>query len=340
MQLKDPLVIDDQSALLAEACRPVANDISSLGTFLVQHLLDQTQSRTAHGVIQHVFGAKGKRVRPILFFMACDMVGYAGQHRLPIGAVSEYVHTASLLHDDVVDSSTMRRNKPTSNSIWGDEAAVLVGDLIYSTASRLMAQSNKLEIVDGFADAITRMSEGELLQLEAIGNLDLAEAGYLKILGGKTGALIGTACRSAGILAGISADKQQALYDFGFYTGMAFQIVDDVLDYTSDISVAGKAPMSDLVEGKITLPLIAVRPSLTPDERSSFEQALKGGLVDSQIAVRLAQVVRERQGTVVSLDLARSYTRRAMDALTLHFPRSDARSRLENVVGALLHRVS
>lgn len=338
--VKDPFIIKDESSLLALACQPVASDLRDLEPFLLTYLHNESHSQVAHDIIKYVFVAGGKRIRPALFFLACNMVGYKGAYRQSIGAVSEYVHTASLLHDDVVDSSTLRRNKPTTNSIWGDQSAVLVGDLIYSTASRMMAQTGKLEIVESFARAISQMSEGELLQLESIFDFELSEDKYFQILKGKTGILIGTACRAAGILAEVSQKKRQALEDFGFYIGIAFQIIDDALDYASEEQTFGKKIFSDLLEGKVTLPLIAARGLASSDQINWMRKVFAKPVIDMESASRIAKIVRETGGIELALKKAREYTHIALSALTTNFSPSVERDQLETLAKMLLHRVS
>lgn len=323
--------------LLAQALEPVAEDLAALKKLLPQYIPAQTQS--AQEIIAHVFSAGGKHIRPALYLMACQLMAYRGPHLLPIAAVCEYVHTASLLHDDVVDNSSQRRNKPTANKLWGDASAVLVGDLIYATASELMAQTGKLEIVTSFAAAIRQMSEGELLQLENILHLDLSEEVYFRILSGKTATLMGACCRAAAILSEASLAQRQALEDFGHYLGLAFQLIDDALDYTGMEQIFGKRPFADLHEGKITLPVILLKKCANDEEKTYLSQAFhKQGLHDEDIGL-ISGLVQKYKTAHQTMARANEFTRRALQALTLHFEPSCHRLHLESLAQSLLYRM-
>ena len=301
-----------------------------------------TQAASARAVIDHVFGAGGKRIRPALYFMCCQLLGYRGQHYYPIAAVAEFVHTASLLHDDVVDNSTVRRNKPTANSIYGDVTSVLVGDLIYSTASEIMASTGDMEIVRTFARAIRLMSDGELLQLENLFNGSVTETTYLRILECKTAILIEAACKSAGLLARASAAETAALARFGHAVGIAFQLIDDALDYTGSIQLVGKDTLSDLADGKVTIPVIKLVSIAAPAEvehisRLLSPQSFSSGRVSKETISEIARLVAKYDTASLTVDHAQRYTQIAMDALET-FPASAERDVLENLAKTLLYR--
>jgi octaprenyl-diphosphate synthase len=321
-------------ALLDDALAPVAADLLELNAKLSGYL--PSESKSARAVIDHVFGSGGKRIRPALYFMCCRLFDYRGPHRLPIAAVAEFVHTASLLHDDVVDNSTLRRNKPTANTIWGDETSVLVGDLIYSTASELMAATGVMEIVRTFARAIRMMSDGELLQLENLYNPRMPVEAYLRILECKTAALIEAACKSAGLLAGASETHIEALARFGGCVGLAFQLIDDALDYTGSAEIVGKSTLSDLVEGKVTMPVILLRGKVTDAEDALLRRiiAVDGGAEGVGIDRAGVQVVAElvdRYDTVMAtIETAHGYTHQAMQCLA-RLPASPQRDDLETL---------
>ena len=321
--------------LLSQALLPVYEDLQQLKPLLQKYLAVKTESGRA--ILQHVFASEGKLVRPAMFFLVSRMLSYRGKHLMPIAAVCEYVHTASLLHDDVVDSSQLRRNKPTSNSIWGDEAAVLVGDLIYSTASEMMANTGYLEIVKVFASSIKKMSEGELLQLEHLFSLDISQETYFAILGGKTAVLMGAACRAAGILAEATQDQKDALEGFGYSLGIAFQLIDDALDYRSSQTIFGKEIHADLYEGKVTLPLILLREHAGPTELECLKQIFAKERMSHTDVQYVSGLVEKYETAEKVLKTARNYTQRALGLLT-NFPPNEERSHLENLANSLVFR--
>ncbi len=324
--------------MLAQALAPVRNDLDELRPKLCDYLFSETAS--SRQVIDHVFGAQGKLIRPAIFFLMCRILKYRGDHLFPIAAVCEYVHTASLLHDDVIDNSTMRRNKPTSNHIWGDEAAVLVGDLIYSTASEMMAATGSIEIVKTFASSIRKMSEGELLQLENLFNSDISEETYLRILKAKTGILIGACCKAAGILANASDSLWSRLEQFGQNLGMAFQLVDDALDYLSDLKTVGKDTLSDLKEGKVTMPILLLRNELTNEDKNRFVNLVNADQIDEKDINWISSLIKTHKTAEKTLEVAGKYTDTALGILRDEFPESEERNHLENVSRALLMRLN
>jgi octaprenyl-diphosphate synthase len=263
-------------------------------------------------------------------------MGYSGKHLIPIAAVCEYVHSASLLHDDVIDNSSLRRNKPTANRIWGDEASVLVGDLVYSRASEMMAESGSLELVKTFAKAIRLMSEGELLQLENVFNMDIAEETYLRIVENKTAVLISACCRAAGLLAEAEDKTVDLLATYGRSVGMAFQLVDDALDYTVSEERMGKPTGHDLIEGKITMPVIKLREKASTDEWQQVMQFSKSEF--SQQGIDYVRSLVDKYQTVSqTLDRARELSDTAIAALD-GLPESDLKESLKSLTSYLLWR--
>jgi octaprenyl-diphosphate synthase len=325
---------DLAKALIEEALLPVADDLRELNERILSYV--PTETASARAVLTHVLGGGGKRIRPALFFMCSRVLGYRGDHYYSIAAVTELVHTASLLHDDVVDDSTLRRNKPTSNSIYGDETSVLVGDLVYSTASEMMAATGDMEVVRTFARAIRLMSDGELLQLENVFNAAVTEATYLRILECKTAVLIEASCKSAGLLAGVTPAVLERLMRFGYGVGMAFQLIDDALDYTGAAAIVGKSTLSDLPEGKVTLPVILLKTLATEAEKASIARIL-GGQVDEGGAREIARLVDKYDTASLTVDRAHAFTLSAMDALKA-LPAGADRNVLENLANKLLFR--
>lgn len=322
---------------LADSLLPVTGDLTQLESQILD--LIPTETEQARTILKHLFSAGGKRIRPALYFFCCRLFGYKGESLIPIAAVCEYVHTASLLHDDVLDNSSLRRNKPTANSIWGDQASILVGDLIYSRASELMAATGSLEIVSTFARAIRLMSEGELLQLECAFKSAITEDEYFKILDCKTGVLVAACCRAAGILSDADTATKEALTQFGSAVGKAFQLIDDALDYVSVTDLFGKATRADLKEGKVTLPIILLRSQATADEwRRVSDIISQPGIAEVDLDFVCA-LVEKYETAAATLVRASEYTSIALSQLAT-FPPSPARDDLENLASKLLWRVN
>ncbi len=217
---------------------------------------------------RHLVGGGGKRIRPLLVVLSARAHGYRGADDATLGAVIEAIHTASLLHDDVVDGATVRRGRPTAHSLWGSQVTVLVGDFLYSNALKESVLLGNQRVMEILSDATTRMTEGELFQLGKIGDTDITVEDYVKIVQAKTAALISAACRLGPVLAGRDGAAEDSMAAFGLALGTAFQIVDDVLDYRAEAGALGKALGKDLSEGKITLPLILLLQRADPDERN------------------------------------------------------------------------
>ena len=241
-------------ARTSSGLRAIETDLEKLNHYLFTNRLSVTS--IPDSIINYVFDNQAKRLRPCVFFLVCRLLNYRGKHLVPIAAVSEYVHTASILHDDVVDNTTIRRGRPTVHSRWGDETSILVGDLIYAQASQLMVATAKLEIVATFAKAIQLMSEGELLQLDNLYHIEMTEQVWLQIIRYKTAELLGATCKAAALLADSDTTTCQALYEFGCHIGTAFQMIDDALDFCGQEQDLGKQTLIDVANGKITLPII------------------------------------------------------------------------------------
>jgi len=205
---------------------------------------------------RHVVGSGGKKMRPLFLLMSADLCGYQGKERALLGAIIEAIHTASLLHDDVIDGADIRRGKAAAHTVWGNQIVVLVGDYLYSNALRLAVAQKKQGVMEALSEATTRMTEGELLQLHKTGDPEISMEEYFRIISAKTGILISAACKIGAIIAGRSAEKEEALAEFGLKTGIAFQLADDILDYVARQKDLGKKLGKDLEEGKITMPLI------------------------------------------------------------------------------------
>jgi octaprenyl-diphosphate synthase len=225
-------------------------------------------------IVNHLLGSGGKRFRPLLVLATADLFGYRGTRCYTLSAVIEFIHTASLFHDDVIDKAETRRGKVSANNIWGNAATVLVGDYLYSKAYQLMAKDGTMEIIQLISNTSNVMSEGEVFQLIKCGEANLSEEEYRKIIEKKTSILISAACALGGHLGGAGTERIEALKQFGLRLGSAFQITDDTLDYVASQDEFGKEIGKDLGEGKMTLPLIYTLKRCTPEERKFIEEAL------------------------------------------------------------------
>jgi octaprenyl-diphosphate synthase len=225
---------------------------------------------------KHLLMSGGKRIRPFLAILCSKMFGYNGEKAGILACSVESIHTASLLHDDVVDGASIRRGLPSAHSLWGNQVVILVGDFLYSNALRLANSLKSQKIMDALSNATTRMSEGELIQLSKKGNPDISENDYMKIIKGKTAILISAACSGGAVIGNASHEQEDALSVFGLKFGLAFQIADDILDYMADEKMLGKSLGKDLEEGKITLPLIYLLREASHDEREKVKLIIRG----------------------------------------------------------------
>ncbi|MEO8012121.1 MAG: polyprenyl synthetase family protein, partial [Dokdonella sp.] len=229
----------------------------------------------------HIISGGGKRLRPMLHLLAAQACGYAGRDHIALAALIEFIHTSTLLHDDVVDESDLRRGRETANALWGNAASVLVGDFLYSRSFQMMVELDSMRIMRILADTTNRIAEGEVLQLLNIGNADTDESAYMDVIGRKTAVLFSAATRLGAVLAGLPAEQEDALARYGLDLGFAFQIADDVLDYVSDANTLGKNIGDDLAEGKPTLPVIHAIANSPPEQAASLRRAIMSGGLDS-----------------------------------------------------------
>ncbi len=241
-------------------------------------------------VAEYIIGGGGKRLRPALVLLSAGALGYRGTAHHALAAVVEFIHTATLLHDDVVDESALRRGQPTANSLFGNAASVLVGDFVYSRAFQMMVNVGDMRVLQVLADATNIIAEGEVLQLMNCRNADIEEEGYLQVIRYKTAKLFEAAGRLGAILAGAAPEVEQAMAAYGSHLGTAFQLIDDALDYSGEVGVIGKNIGDDLAEGKSTLPLIYVMRNGTAEEAALVRRAVSsGGLAELEgvlVAIR------------------------------------------------------
>lgn len=291
----------------------IRDELSELEPKLVEYLL--TPNKPTNQILEHIFSSGGKRIRPSLFLLCSQLINYNGEHKFPIAAVCEYIHTASLLHDDVIDNSTLRRNKPTVNSVWGDETAVLAGDLIYSAACRLMVKTRNLELIDCFAECIRFMSESELFQLELLWKTNITIERYERVVHGKTANLFEASCKTPALLNNNDEKIVNALANYGKYLGFAFQIADDCLDYQGSQNTVGKPVANDLLEGKITLPLIYALQKNDEKLHLLVNKIIESGSITHDEKEKLIFYVRESGGLELAQNKAKEYSTLAIKSL-------------------------
>lgn len=264
-------------------------------------------------VAEHIIAAGGKRLRPMLLLLAARALGHSGADAHQLAAVVEFIHTATLLHDDVVDESDLRRGRKTANALFGNAASVLVGDFLYSRSFQLMVELERLPVMKVLADTTNAIAEGEVLQLLHIRNPDTDEPAYLKVIERKTAVLFAAATRLGAFLAGADDLVQQRLHDYGMALGYAFQIADDVLDYSADEATLGKHLGDDLAEGKATLPLIHAIQHSGPGVRDRLRAIVENGDVDAMPEVLAA--INATGGLEYSRRRAETYAAAAEAAL-------------------------
>lgn len=266
---------------------------------------------------EYVLASGGKRVRPALLLLSARLCGSTDGQAVPLASVIEFIHTATLLHDDVVDSATLRRGIASANTLWGNEASVLVGDFLFSKSFSLMVGVGSLDILRVLSDATTIIAEGEVMQLLCTGEIDLTEERYIGVVRSKTAILMSAACEAGAILGAVSADKQQALADFGMDLGVAFQLMDDTLDYVATEEEFGKSIGHDLEEGKITLPLIHTLRQCSAVERNSIAAVIEKDEMTLDDFRHVSGLVNGYGGIDYAIDAARRSIAACRDRLAV-----------------------
>lgn len=267
----------------------------------------------------------GKRLRPMLLLLAAKALGEVSQNHLILAAVIEFIHTATLLHDDVVDESDLRRGEASANAVWGNAASVLVGDYLYSSAFEMMVRTNNMRVMELLSKTTTAIAEGEVLQLLNCNNPETTEAKYLEVISRKTAILFSAATQLAGILSNTGAEIETALAQYGQHLGIAFQLIDDALDYTSSSEELGKNLGDDLAEGKPTLPLIYAIQNGTPDEANVIIAAIKNG--NREVFNDVYQIVKRTKAIDYTEKRADEEAQKAIDSLAV-LPESEYKNAL------------
>ncbi|HZG27234.1 MAG TPA: polyprenyl synthetase family protein [Ensifer sp.] len=290
-------------------------------------------------VANHLISSGGKRLRPMLTLAAAELCGYFGENHIRLAASVEFMHTATLLHDDVVDESALRRGKSTARMIWGNQASVLVGDFLLGQAFKMMVDAGSMEALDVLATAATVIAEGEVMQLSAAKNMETTEDDYLAVIRAKTAALFAAAAEVGPIVAGESKAMRNALKSYGMNLGLAFQLVDDVLDYGGSSAELGKNTGDDFREGKITLPVILAYRRGSDEERSFWKRAIEQGQSsDENLAIAMG-LIKKYGSLADTITRARHYGTIARDALA-PLPDTPLKGALLEVIDFCIERVS
>lgn len=307
----------------------VAHDLNLVNAVILDRM--QSDIPLIPQLAGHLIAGGGKRMRPMLTLASAQLLGYPGSRHHALAAAVEFIHTATLLHDDVVDNSDLRRGKRTANIIWGNPASVLVGDFLFSRSFELMVESGSLKVLKILSNASAVIAEGEVNQLTAVRRIDLSEERYLDIIGAKTAALFAAACRIAAVVAERPEAEEAALDAYGRNLGIAFQLVDDAIDYISDAETMGKDAGDDFREGKMTLPVILAYARGGEADRAFWKDAIAGKRASDADLAHAVSLIRATRAVDDTLARARHYGQRAVDALGI-FPAGQMRDAMVEAV--------
>ncbi|MEN6621412.1 MAG: polyprenyl synthetase family protein [Smithella sp.] len=289
------------------------DDLEQVGKHLDRYITSEV--KLIPEISHHLIDSGGKRFRPLLLLISSRLNGYSGEHRFALAAVIEFIHTASLLHDDVIDQATIRRGKTSANNIWGNAASVLVGDFLYSKAFKLLSEISDLSLLKLMSGITNTMSEGEVFQLMKCGDVDISEEEYLAIIEKKTAVLLSAACAAGAILGSAPQNKVEAIGRFGYNIGMAFQITDDTLDYIAREREFGKSIGKDLEEGKMTLPLIVSLKNATQEEKNQAGNLIINKEGNEKAIPVILDLIHKYHGIDYSLQCAEKYIKDAQALL-------------------------
>jgi octaprenyl-diphosphate synthase len=305
--------LDNREPSLEPLLQLVAGDMNAVNTVILDRM--QSQIPLIPELAGHLIAGGGKRMRPMLTLSSARLISYTGTRHHRLAASVEFIHTATLLHDDVVDGSDLRRGKRTANIIWGNPASVLVGDFLFSRSFELMVEDGSLKVLKILSNASAVIAEGEVNQLTAARRIDLGEDRYLDIINAKTAALFAAACRIAAVVAERPEGEEAALDAYGRNLGIAFQLVDDAIDYVSDAGTMGKDAGDDFREGKMTLPVILAYARGDAEQRKFWKDAVEGRRASDEDFAHAIDLVRRTRAVDDTLARARHYGQRAIDAI-------------------------
>lgn len=315
----------------------LADEMAAVNEMIRTRMASENAPRIPE-VTAHLVEAGGKRVRPMMTLAAARMCGYDGPYHIHLAATVEFIHTATLLHDDVVDESYQRRGRPTANLLWDNQSSVLVGDYLFSRSFQLMVETGSLRVLDILANASATIAEGEVLQLTAAADLATTEEIYFKVVRGKTAALFSAAMEVGGVIAGADDVKVQALFDYGDALGIAFQIVDDLLDY-GGTDVIGKNTGDDFRERKLTLPVIRAIAAADADERAFWDRTIGRGRQNDGDFDRAMAILTKHDSLHATRDTALEWAARAKGALA-PLPDHDLKTMLSDLADYVVARIT
>ena len=301
----------DASALLQSAVQLVETELAGVDSLIRNELNSDIALINTLG--EYIVQAGGKRLRPLILLLSAKALGYQGNHHITLAAVIEFIHTATLLHDDVVDASTLLRGNPTANDVWGNEASVLVGDFLYSRSFEMMVRAGNMQVMDVMAETTNAIAEGEVMQLLNAHVAETTEAAYLDTIYRKTARLFEAAAQLGGILTSADSEAITALGNYGKHLGNAFQLVDDLLDYQASSEQMGKNTGDDLAEGKPTLPLIEAMRIGTSEQSQLIKAAIENGEIDKLDEV--LEIVEQTGALQYTQKAAQAQSQAAIDAL-------------------------
>src|SRR6185436_1753830 len=313
----------------------VASDMNGVNAVILERM--QSKVSLIPELAGHLIAGGGKRMRPMLTLASALLLDYSGTRHHRLAAAVEFIHTATLLHDDVVDGSGLRRGKRTANIIWGNPASVLVGDFLFSRAFELMVEDGSLKVLRILSHASAVIAEGEVEQLTAQRRIETGEEQYLTIISAKTAALFAAACRVAPVVAEASEEAELALECYGRNLGIAFQLTDDAIDYASDSATMGKGVGDDFRDGKMTLPIILAYARGSDSDRVFWRSAISGERVSDEDLAHAIGLLGSTEALTDTIERARQYGRRAIDALA-NFPASKAKAALTEAVEFAISR--
>jgi octaprenyl-diphosphate synthase len=331
-----------ETATLPRSVNPVERLASLMGADLagvdaVIHSRMTSEAALIPQVGQHLVDSGGKRLRPLITLAAAQQFGYAGDAHVRLAAAVEFIHTATLLHDDVVDESVLRRGRPAANMLWGNKPSILVGDFLFSRSFQLMVETGSPAVLDVLANASAIIAEGEVMQLRSSKNLAISEAEYLKVITAKTAALFAAAAKAGAMVAGATAAQFEAMHDYGRNLGIAFQLVDDALDYSGRQAVMGKSVGDDFRESKMTLPVILSLQRASDEERRFWRKTIEVGVQEEGDLTRAIEYLERGGGLSETIERARAYGRAARDALGV-IPMSEIKSALADIADFVVER--
>ena len=331
-------ILADKALTPAERLWALASDdMASVDALILERM--QSPIGLIPDLDKHLVGAGGKRLRPLLTVACARLCGYEGTHHHKLAAAIEFIHSATLLHDDVVDESELRRGKKPANLIWGNSASILVGDYLFAGAFNLMVETDNMVALGILSKASSIITQGEVHQLASLGDINMSEKTYMQVIGAKTAALFAAATEVAPVISNQSSPKREALRNYGQKLGLAFQLVDDALDYGGLESALGKSVGDDFREGKVTLPIIRAY-AHADEEASKFWQRVIVDYDQTEMDLETAVSLLRKAGALDStMNMARRYAKEARNALAI-FPESDWRKALEDLADFVVDRIN